>query len=313
MFFSLVFEGTKVQKNIHNSTKISNFAPKKDFIMKIYTQQKELKSLISDYKKQGKTIGFVPTMGALHEGHLSLINRALQENDIAVVSIFVNPTQFNNPADLEKYPRTLEADAKKIATLSKNILIYAPTVEDIYGENVSAEHFDFGTLDKVMEGPSRPGHFEGVGTVVKKLFEIVTPNKAYFGEKDYQQLLIIKMMVTQKRLPVEVIGCSIVRNEEGLALSSRNQLLSEDMKHKATFIYKTLTSAKKRFQSPTATEVIAWVEGQFDAHPDFTLEYFTINDADTLQPITEKKKAKHYRAFIVVYAEGVRLIDNIAL
>ena len=278
----------------------------------IYTHQKELHNLLEPLKNQGKTIGLVPTMGALHDGHLSLIKKAKQENDIAVVSIFVNPTQFNNPTDLQKYPRTLEADAQKIAQFSKKILIYAPTVADIYGEEVVAEPFDFAGLDKVMEGTSRPGHFDGVGTIVKKLFEIVMPDRAYFGEKDYQQLLIIQQMVRQKGLPVTIVPCPIVRNADGLALSSRNALLSEPMKQRATIIYSTLLAAKERFATHSPAEVETWVKEVFAQHPDFTLEYFTITDAHTLQPITKKETGKDYRAFIVVHAEGVRLIDNLA-
>ncbi len=174
--------------------------------MKIYTQQKELKNLIFDTKKSGKTVGFVPTMGALHEGHLSLIMKSLKENDLTVVSIFVNPTQFNNAEDLEKYPRTLDADIQLIKKISDTVIVYAPNAEDIYGKDVTSEKFNFDGLDSVMEGEFRPGHFDGVGTVVKKLFEIVMPNKAYFGEKDYQQLLVIKKMVAQTQLPVQIVG-----------------------------------------------------------------------------------------------------------
>ena len=264
----------------------------------IYTQQKELHSVMETLKNQGKTIGLAPTMGALHEGHLSLIKKAKEENDIAVVSIFVNPTQFNNPTDLEKYPRTLTADVEKISEYSEEVIIFAPSVSDIYGEEVLAQPFDFAGLDKVMEGSSRPRHFDGVGTIVKKLFEIVMPDRAYFGEKDYQQLLIIKQMVRQTGLPVTIVPCPIVRNSEGLALSSRNALLSE---------------AKERFATHTPAEVETWVVDTFAKESDFTLEYFTITDAHNLQHITTKEAGKEYRAFIVVYAEGVRLIDNISL
>ena len=279
----------------------------------IYTEQNVLHNTLQLLKNQGKTIGLVPTMGALHNGHLSLVKKAKEENDITVVSIFVNPTQFNNPTDLERYPRTLEADAALLATVAPDLLIFAPTVADIYGSDVSSESFDFGQLDKVMEGSSRPGHFDGVGTIVKKLFEIVLPDRAYFGEKDYQQLLIIKKMVEQKGLPVTIVPCAIVRNEEGLALSSRNALLSEEMKKRATFIYRTLMAAKERFATHTPTEVEAWVKEVFAKESDFSLEYFTITDADTLQHITKKEGGKNYRAFIVVHAEGVRLIDNMSM
>ena len=279
----------------------------------IYTQQKALHLAIETLKNQGKTIGLVPTMGALHKGHLSLIKKAIEENDTVVVSIFVNPTQFNNPTDLQRYPRTLDADTALIATVDKNVIVFAPEVTDIYGNDVAAQHFDFGNLDKVMEGASRPGHFDGVGTIVKKLFEIVMPTRAYFGEKDYQQLLIIKEMVKQTGLPVTIVPCPIVRNEEGLALSSRNALLSPAMRERATFIYRTLLAAKERFATDSPTAVEAWVNDVFAKETDFQLEYFTITDADTLLHITQKEEGKNYRAFIVVHAEGVRLIDNISL
>ena len=279
----------------------------------IYTQQKALHLAIETLKNQGKTIGLVPTMGALHKGHLSLIKKAIEENDTVVVSIFVNPTQFNNPTDLQRYPRTLDADTALIATVDKNVIVFAPVVTDIYGNDVAAQHFDFGNLDKVMEGASRPGHFDGVGTIVKKLFEIVMPTRAYFGEKDYQQLLIIKKMVQQTGLPVTIVPCPIVRNEEGLALSSRNALLSPAMRERATFIYRTLLAAKERFATDSPTAVEAWVNDVFAKETDFQLEYFTITDADTLLHITQKEEGKNYRAFIVVHAEGVRLIDNISL
>ena len=279
----------------------------------IYTQQKALHLATETLKNQGKTIGLIPTMGALHKGHLSLIKKAIEENDTVVVSIFVNPTQFNNPTDLQRYPRTLDADTALIATVDKNVIVFAPEVTDIYGNDVAAQHFDFGNLDKVMEGASRPGHFDGVGTIVKKLFEIVMPNRAYFGEKDYQQLLIIKKMVQQTGLPVTIVPCPIVRNEEGLALSSRNALLSPAMRERATFIYRTLLAAKERFATDSPTAVEAWVNDVFAKEDDFQLEYFTITDADTLLHITQKEEGKNYRAFIVVHAEGVRLIDNISL
>lgn len=281
--------------------------------MRIYTQQKELKNTISTYKKEGKTIGFVPTMGALHEGHLSLISKSLSENDITVMSIFVNPTQFNNAEDLEKYPRTLEADVEKIKKVSEKVIVYAPNAEDIYGENVVSEKFNFEGLDKVMEGEYRPGHFDGVGTVVKKLFEIVTPDKAYFGEKDYQQLLIIKKMVAQTQLPVQVIGCPIIRDEKGLALSSRNQRLSKERQAEATYIYQVLQEVKNQFETKNPIEIGDWVKKQFEAKEGFDLEYFIIAEADTLAEITKKESGKKYRSFIVVYVDGVRLIDNLEI
>lgn len=281
--------------------------------MEIYTQQEKLKNTISTYKKTGKSIGFVPTMGALHEGHLSLIYKSLSENDVAVVSIFVNPTQFNNAEDLDKYPRTLEADVEKIKKVSEEVIVYAPSVEDVYDKDVVSEKFNFEGLDKVMEGKFRPGHFDGVGTVVKKLFQIVTPDKAYFGEKDYQQLLIIKKMVAQTKLPVDVIGCPIVRDERGLALSSRNQRLSEDRREEAAYIYQVLQEVRNQFSTKNLIEIEKWVRQQFEAKKDFELEYFSIAEADTLAEIVEKESGKKYRSFIVVYVDGIRLIDNLEL
>ncbi|MFK8267581.1 pantoate--beta-alanine ligase [Capnocytophaga cynodegmi] len=281
--------------------------------MEIYTQQEKLKNTISTYKKSGKSIGFVPTMGALHEGHLSLIYKSLSENDVTVVSIFVNPTQFNNAEDLNKYPRTLEADVEKIKKVSEEVIVYAPSVEDVYDKDVVSEKFNFEGLDKVMEGKFRPGHFDGVGTVVKKLFQIVTPNKAYFGEKDYQQLLIIKKMVAQTKLPVDVIGCPIVRDERGLALSSRNQRLSEDRREEAAYIYQVLQEVRNQFSTKNPIEIEKWVKQQFETKKDFELEYFSIAEADTLAEIAEKESGKKYRSFIVVYVDGIRLIDNLEM
>ncbi|MFK8298282.1 pantoate--beta-alanine ligase [Capnocytophaga cynodegmi] len=281
--------------------------------MEIYTQQEKLKNTISTYKKSGKSIGFVPTMGALHEGHLSLIYKSLSENDVTVVSIFVNPTQFNNAEDLDKYPRTLDADVEKIKKVSEEVIVYAPSVEDVYDKDVVSEKFNFEGLDKVMEGKFRPGHFDGVGTVVKKLFQIVTPNKAYFGEKDYQQFLIIKKMVAQTKLPVDVIGCPIVRDERGLALSSRNQRLSEDRREEAAYIYQVLQGVRNQFSTNNPIEIEKWVKQQFETKKDFELEYFSIAEADTLVEIVEKESGKKYRSFIVVYVDGIRLIDNLEM
>ncbi|GJQ06464.1 pantothenate synthetase [Capnocytophaga cynodegmi] len=281
--------------------------------MEIYTQQEKLKNTISTYKKTGKSIGFVPTMGALHEGHLSLIYKSLSENDVTIVSIFVNPTQFNNAEDLDKYPRTLEADVEKIKKVSEEVIVYAPSVEDVYDKDIVSEKFNFEGLDKVMEGKFRPGHFDGVSTVVKKLFQIVTPNKAYFGEKDYQQLLIIKKMVAETKLPVEVIGCPIVRDERGLALSSRNQRLSEGRREEAAYIYQVLQEVRNQFVAKNPVEIGKWVKQQIEIKKDFELEYFSIAEADTLAEIVEKESGKKYRAFIVVYVDGIRLIDNLEM
>ncbi|PWK20382.1 pantoate--beta-alanine ligase [Xanthomarina spongicola] len=252
-------------------------------------------------------------MGALHEGHLSLVKEAFIKNDIVVVSIFVNPTQFDNQEDLKKYPRTLEADTKLLANFSKNIIIYAPTVKDIYEGDTISENFYFDGLEFEMEGKFRAGHFNGVGTIVKRLFEIVTPDYAYFGKKDYQQLMIIKKLVEKHQIPVNIIGCNIHREQSGLAMSSRNVRLKEDYKQAAPFIYKTLKTAKKKFGTKSANKVTEWVENEFANHKLLTLEYFIISDAKTLKPVKRKTKKKTYRAFIAVYADDIRLIDNIAL
>jgi len=281
--------------------------------VKIFTELKQIKKFIEQLKLDKQSVGFVPTMGALHPGHLSLVSEALANNDVAVVSIFVNPTQFDNAEDLEKYPRTLENDAALLRTLSPDILIYAPTVEDIYQNNVAAEQFSFDGLENEMEGKFRPGHFDGVGTIVKRLFEIVTPDHAYFGEKDFQQLAIIKKLVEKHRIPVKIIPCAIHREVSGLAMSSRNTRLKPAYKEAAPFIYKTLESAKEQFGTKSANTVTEWVHSEFAKHDLLELEYFIIADAETLKTVKRKSKQKKYRAFIAVYADDIRLIDNIAL
>jgi pantoate--beta-alanine ligase len=262
---------------------------------------------------QSKTVGFVPTMGALHDGHLSLLSESLKNNDITVISIFVNPTQFNNAEDLAKYPRTLDADVAKIAKLSNDIIVFAPSVNDIYEGNTVSTSFNYDGLENQMEGRFRPGHFDGVGTIVKRLFEIVKPNNAYFGEKDFQQLQIVKKLVSKYNIPVNVIGCEIYRESNGLAMSSRNERLSADQRDEAGFIYETLKTAKKTFLHHTAEEVAEQVRKDFAKHPNFDLEYFQIADEDTLEPIGKKIDGKNYRAFIAVFAGKIRLIDTIAL
>jgi len=282
--------------------------------VKVFHNKSELSQVIDDFKVKNITIGFVPTMGALHNGHLSLVEKALSENQFAVVSVFVNPTQFDNQEDLVKYPRTLEADVALLKTVSNDkIVVYAPAVEDIYGDDVKSQSFKFDGLENEMEGAFRDGHFDGVGTIVKRLFEIVTPNKAYFGEKDFQQLQIIKKLVELHDMPVEVIGCPIHRAEDGLAMSSRNTRLTVDHREAAPFIYKTLKSAKTKFGTKSAKNVTEWVKAQFNKQPLLELEYFIIADVDTLKPVKRKSTKKTYRAFIAVYAGDIRLIDNIAL
>ena len=281
--------------------------------MIVFRKKDELNAKISSLKEENTTVGFVPTMGALHQGHLSLVKEALANNNLVVVSIFVNPTQFDNSEDLKKYPRNLQQDVDLLNTLSDKIIVYAPTVEDIYEGETKSRKFNFDGLEHQMEGKFRDGHFDGVGTIVKLLFDIVKPNNAYFGEKDFQQLAIIKKLVSKYNIPVNIVGCKIKRDANGLALSSRNTRLKPEHKVVAPFIYKTLKAAKEKFGTKSANKVIEWVENQFANHELLELEYFTIADEATLKTVKRKSKNKQYRAFIAVYAGKIRLIDNIAL
>ncbi len=275
-----------------------------------FKSQASLKAHLQSISNPTTTIGFVPTMGALHAGHLSLMAESLAQNTFTVVSIFVNPTQFNNASDLEKYPRTLDADIQKISSLSKNIIVFAPTVTDIYEGKTTSVHFDYDGLENQMEGKHRPGHFDGVGTIVKKLFKIVKPNKSYFGEKDFQQLQIIKKLVEKNKIPVEIVECPVFREKNGLAMSSRNERLSAHDRDAGSIIFETLKQAKKLFETKSATEVEKWVENVFMNNADFRLEYFEISDEATLLKCVRKLKNKTYRGFIAVFANDVRLIDT---
>jgi pantoate--beta-alanine ligase len=281
--------------------------------MLVFNKKSELITFLKPFLEQNKTIGFVPTMGALHLGHLSLLEKSSTENDYTVMSIFVNPTQFNNPDDLEKYPRMLEKDIEKIKMVSDSILVYAPSVADMYENNPKSENFNFDGLEVQMEGKHRPGHFDGVGTIVKKLLEIVQPTFAYFGEKDFQQLQIVKKLVKKHLLKVEIVGCPIFREMNGLAMSSRNERLSAEAKSKSAFIYEQLQVAKLNFLHKSAKETIQILQNNFEKHPEFQLEYIEIADEQTLLPIENKENNKKYRAFIAVFIEKIRLIDNIAL
>src|SRR5690554_2966095 len=281
--------------------------------MNVFHSQSGLTQCLNPLRQSGKSIGFVPTMGGIHSGHLSLTEQALKENQVVVVSIFVNPTQFNNSEDLDKYPRTLEQDVEQIRQLSGQIIIYAPDVDDIYEGNTVAQKFEYDGLESEMEGANRPGHFDGVGTIVKMLFEIIKPTNAYFGEKDFQQLQIVRKMVQKNNLDVNVVGCPIFREESGLAMSSRNERLSEKAKQKATYIYKVLQEAKDVFQKSDVKQTVDYVTSAFKKETDFTLEYFVVANEDNLQTVHQKETDKKYRAFIVAHIEEVRLIDNIAL
>lgn len=280
--------------------------------MLVFKDKKNLEPYLSSLRK-GCQIGLVPTMGALHNGHASLIQRAILENDVVVVSIFINPTQFNNPDDLKKYPRTLSKDLALLENIGKNIILFNPTIAEVYGDDVVASTYDFKGLDTVMEGKFRQNHFNGVGTIVEKLFRLLKPHKAYFGEKDYQQFLIIKKMASLRQLKTEVIGCPIVREPNGLAMSSRNERLSATARENASIIYKTLLSAKTKFVTKSAKKVTEWVKAEFKKTPNFRLEYMEIRDEKHLTPCQRKQSDTKYRAFIAVYIEDVRLIDNIAL
>ena len=278
--------------------------------MVIFNEKEKLTPAIVELKNQNKTIGFIPTMGALHEGHMSLVKASKAQNDYTIVSIFVNPTQFNNPEDLAKYPRTEEND-KELLMKNGCDFVYMPTVEDLYEANEGAKHYDFGTIDQVMEGASRPGHFDGVATIVCKLFKAVQPTRAYFGEKDFQQIRIIQEMVKQENLDVEIVPMPIHRADSGLAFSSRNARLSTQQTSDAPQIYSILSQAVTlKNEGKDVAEVKAFVENEFKNSP-FELEYFEITDEETLLSIEHFSDAKHIRGFVVAYAGDVRLIDNI--
>jgi pantoate--beta-alanine ligase len=279
--------------------------------MKVFREGAPLQVFLSK-KHNNQNLGFVPTMGALHKGHLSLIKQAKKDNKVVVVSIFVNPTQFNNQDDLDKYPRTLNADIEALKGVHCDI-VFVPNVNEIYPGEEASNDFNFSGLEKVMEGKYRPGHFNGVATVVKRFFEIVKPTNAYFGEKDYQQLLIIKKMVSDLKIPVNIISCPIFRESSGLAMSSRNERLSDQYRKKAVVIYKSLQKIKADLNNKSLDELYEEIHSKFKKLPFIDLEYFIIADADTLDKAETIDANKRYRAFIAAYVEGVRLIDNIAL
>ena len=281
--------------------------------MLLFSSKKELIGHLATLKNDAISVGLVPTMGALHKGHLSLVRKAISENEVVVVSIFVNPTQFDNKDDLKKYPVTLDSDLEYLKSISEELIIFAPEVTELYSNNISSKDYKFDGLDTTMEGKFRANHFLGVATVVEKLFLIVKPHKAYFGEKDFQQLLIIKKLVEKTKMPIEIIGCPIVREPNGLAMSSRNERLPKELRNNASVIYETLLSAKDLFGMKSADKVMNWVKNKFDKQSEFDLEYINIAEQETLKPVKRKQKKRKYRAFIAVYANGVRLIDNLAL
>ncbi|MHA7056665.1 pantoate--beta-alanine ligase [Aquimarina sp. M1] len=281
--------------------------------MRVYEKRLDVEKDVADLHKENKSIGFVPTMGALHKGHLALVQKAIDQNQSVIVSIFVNPTQFNNSEDLIKYPRNLESDLALLSTVSSNIIVFAPQPEEIYGLNTRSFDYDFNGLEHEMEGKFRPDHFDGVGTVLKLLFTIVSPTRAYFGEKDFQQLQIVKKLVEIENMSIEIIGCPIFREPSGLALSSRNKRLNKKQLQESPLIYKTLKQVKNNFGTKSALELTDWVSDQFKNNDTLTLEYFEIAKVSDLKSIKRKRKNTKYRAFIAVFAGEVRLIDNIAL
>jgi len=279
--------------------------------MKVCKNIKEINSAISALKEDGRTIGFVPTMGALHAGHLSLLGRSVHENDINVSSIFVNPIQFNNKQDLEKYPRTLEDDCSKLEKAGCDI-VFAPSVEEMYPGEV-IESYDFGELERVMEGAHRPGHFNGVAVVVKRLFDICMPHKAYFGEKDFQQLMIIKALVEQENIPVEVIGCPIIREPDGLAMSSRNVRLSLEERKIAPEIFKTLQWIAHQARKEKVKVVLEGAENKLNALPGIKVEYIQLAEENTLLPLRKWGETAKARVFAALFLGDVRLIDNLEI
>lgn len=279
--------------------------------MKVLKSKKTLIDYVERQREMGKKIGFAPTMGALHQGHLSLYKAAKKENDEVISSIFVNPTQFNNPDDFQKYPKTLEIDLELLEKAGVDA-VYVPNVEEMYPDGLNSKKYDFDGLENEMEGKYRPGHFDGVGTIVEELFRQVQPHNAYFGEKDYQQLAIIKKMVEKTKLPVKIHGVPTLREEDGLAMSSRNVRLTETQRKEATIIYETLTKVKEWFKVISLEEIKQKVTDIF-RNSNFELEYFVIADEKTLKETDYFYKDKNYRAFIVAYADTVRLIDNMHL
>jgi len=282
--------------------------------MKKFSHIKDIRQALQKERRRKRSIGFVATMGALHEGHLSLVRQSKEENDITVASIFVNPMQFNRMEDLLRYPRTLKEDLSMLEAGGCDYVFY-PEVEEMYpmGKEEPSPVADFGILDKVMEGKFRPGHFKGVAIVVKKLFDIISPDSAYFGKKDYQQLMIIRKLVAELKLPVRVAGCPIVREEDGLAMSSRNLQLTIGERSVAPLIFRVLSQVKEKAGSVSIKELKHWATKKIEANPAFTVEYFEIADNRTLLPLESWKHLEQAIACTAVFLGGVRLIDNLEL
>ena len=280
-------------------------------MMQIVKLIAETQSIIGKYKADGKRVGFVPTMGALHKGHLSLVAQSKKENDITVVSIFVNPTQFNNPNDLKTYPRILDRDLELLSEYQPD-LIFTPEVEEVYPEP-DTRTFDFGYIEKIMEGKSRPGHFNGVAQVVSKLFSYINPDNAYFGQKDFQQVAVIKQMTKDLKLDINIVSCPIIREVDGLAMSSRNMLLSEPERKNATKISETLLKACNLVPDFNVSQLKEWVINEINNNVYLEVEYFEIVDDTSLKSIEKWEDSKNRIACITVQVGKVRLIDNISL
>lgn len=280
--------------------------------MHVFHDPALLKNHLSELRSAGHSIGFVPTMGALHEGHLTLVNNALSENDLCVVSIFVNPTQFNNPEDLRTYPREAAKDIEKLKLHTRCQVVFLPEEHHLYPDGTRSEEIDLGGMELGMEGTHRPGHFQGVATVVKRFFELVAPDNAYFGEKDFQQLAVIRHMTQSLGLPVNVMGIPTVRSSKGLALSSRNQLLNEQQKEQALIIYQSLRWMEQHREDFSPAELKSRVTDVF-ARSNLDLEYVEIADPASLKPIEQWGVNEHARGFIAAHISGVRLIDNLPL
>lgn len=279
--------------------------------MLTFTSISQLNECLAAHKQAGRSIGLVPTMGALHEGHLSLIRAAKKDNDVVICSIFVNPKQFNRGSDLDTYPRTPEQDRIMLESVDCD-LVFIPTVEEIYPEEPKVD-FDFGILDEVLEGAFRPGHFKGVALVVKRFFDLVQPDRAYFGMKDFQQLAVIRAMVKQKHMNVEIIGCPTVREDDGLAMSSRNLLLSSEQREQAAMLYRLLSETRSGIGRSGVAELEATARQQIQSNPHFKLDYFEIVDADTFEPATDRENERTVVACVAAYMGDVRLIDNMIL
>ena len=282
--------------------------------MDVFNSVKSLNERLSFSREQGNSIGLVPTMGALHNGHLSLVAKAVRENNTVVVSIFVNPTQFNNSQDLAQYPQQLTADIALLKTISEDLLVFTPSVKEMYPEGLGAKPYSFNGLDRRWEGEDRPGHFQGVGTVVEKLFEMVRPNQAYFGEKDFQQLAIIRDLVRQKAFGISIVGCPIVRESYGLAMSSRNERLKPLDRVAAAVIYKTLKiAAQKALAQNLLSEITHEAIKEIHALENTAVFYFEFVNARSLEPIKTLENPENTRIITAVNFKGVRLLDNIGL